>query len=732
MRIVRLMAPLSVACALLLGTAHAEPSAKLDLGIGGKGAERALRYPDAPSLDLVEDHFGVKVRDPFRWLEKDVRADRAVRDWVAQENALTNDYLSQLPGRDQLRARMAKLYDFGRFSTPRKAGSRYFYTYNSGLQSQSPLYVREGLSGVQRMLLDPATLGGDGALALAEWEPSPDGRMLLYAVQDSGSDWRTLRILDVDSGRILDDQVEWVKFSGLSWSRDNRGFFYSRYDAPTRGGERDVSVGQKVYYHRVGTLQADDRLIYQTADRPGLNHRARVTDDGRWLVITSARGTEDRQEISVLPLDGGMDRTKLRVRPMVRGLDNSWRMIGSAADRLWFVTDNGAQNSRIVTLDARRPGMPPVQVVSERQQELLGGSMVGTRIVLAYQDGSGTVAELVERDGRRVGDVPLPGPGTAAGFAGRADDPETFFSFSGYTTPPSIYRYDTATGQTALFARPRLAFNPEDFLTEQVYFPSKDGTRIPMYLIRRMDVVKAGKAVPTLLYGYGGFNISLTPGFSPTRLSWLEQGGAIAIANLRGGGEFGRAWHDAGRLENKQNVFDDFIAAAEFLRANGYTGPGQLAIEGRSNGGLLVGAVVNQRPDLFAAALPVVGVMDMVRFDRFTAGRYWVNDYGDPGREEDFRLLYGYSPYHNVVPGRDYPAILVTTGDSDDRVVPAHSFKYAAALQASAIGDKPHLIRVEGQSGHGSGKPVDKIIDEYADMYAFAAHWTGLHIGEIK
>ncbi len=383
---------------------------------------------------------------------------------------------------------------------------------------------------------------------------------------------------------------------------------------------------------------------------------------------------------------------------------------------------------RLVTLDAADPAAPPFEVVREQPDTLTGGSLIGERIILAYMENAKTVAQLFELDGRAVGDVPLPGVGTAAGFSGKAGDSETFFSFSSFTMPSTIYRYDTATGATSIFAQPELGFDPQNFVTEQLFYPSKDGTKIPMFLIRRKDIALASKPAPTLLYGYGGFNISITPGFSATRLAWLEQGGALAIANLRGGGEFGKAWHDAGRGQNKQNVFDDFIAAGEFLKANGYTGQDQLAIEGRSNGGLLVGAVVNQRPDLFAAALPGVGVMDMLRFDRFTAGRYWVDDYGYPSKRRDFRLLYSYSPYHNIMAGKDYPAIMVTTADTDDRVVPGHSFKYAAALQAARIGAKPHLIRIETRAGHGSGKPTDKIIEEFSDMYAFIANWTGLAI----
>ncbi|MCE7795137.1 prolyl oligopeptidase family serine peptidase [Sphingobium sufflavum] len=684
-----------------------------------------IAYPPTRRDDVVETQFGVSVADPYRWLENDVRVDGAVRDWVTAQNKATQAYLDTLPGRDILAARMKRLYDYARTGVPRKGGGRYFYTRNSGLQNQSPLYVREGLEGKERLLLDPNALAKDGATALAEWEVSEDGRYLLYAVQDGGTDWRILRVVDVDSGRTLDDRVEWVKYSGLSWANDGQGFYYSRFDAPAGDATFQATVeNQRVWYHALGTAQAEDRLVYATPDRPRLGHVAEVTDDGRWLLVTSSEGTDERYALTLIPLVGE-DRT---ARPLVKGLKNDWAFIGNVGDLFYFRTDLRAPRGRIVRLDAAsaRPRAQPI--VAESRDTLSGASMIGGRIVLAYLSDARTVAKLVERDGKPVGNVPLPGIGTAIGFSRRPADSESFFSFASYTDPSVVYRYDVATNVARVWSRPRLAFDPGDFQTDQLFYPSKDGTQIPLFLIRRRDVAASGKAAPTILYGYGGFNIAQTPGFNPTRLAWLEQGGAVAIANLRGGGEYGKAWHDAGRLSHKQNVFDDFIAAAEFLNAKGYAAKGQIAIEGRSNGGLLVGAVTNQRPDLFAAALPAVGVMDMLRFDRFTAGRYWVDDYGYPSKEADFRTLLSYSPYHTIREGADYPAILVTTADTDDRVVPGHSFKYTAALQHAQIGDRPHLIRIETRAGHGSGKPVDKTIAEFADMYAFAARWTGLTI----
>ncbi|MDB5724744.1 MAG: prolyl endopeptidase, partial [Novosphingobium sp.] len=687
----------------------------------------SIHYPETRRQDLVENQFGVAVADPYRWLENDVRTDSEVEGWVTAQNKVAQSYLATLPGRDIFARRMKRLYDYERYGVPRRAGDRIFYTRNSGLQNQSPLYMREGLDGQERMLVDPNALAADGATALAEWEPSADGRHLLYAVQDGGTDWRILRVIDVDSGRMLDDRIEWVKYSDLSWAHDGAGFYYSRFAPPHGGAKFQATVeNQMVWYHAIGTPQSADTLIYATPRRPKLGHSAQVTDDGRWLLITSSEGTDERYALTLIPLTG-TDRTP---HTLVKGLTDDWTLVGSAGDQLWFRTNLKAPRGRIVRLDAAHPRARPVEIVPEVADTLSGASMVGNRIILAYLSDAKTMARLVERDGALVGEVPLPAIGTAVGFGRRPGTTETFFSYSSYTDPSVVYRYDTATNLATVFARPKLAFDPAAFQTDQIFYKSKDGTEIPMFLIRRKDVAASGKPGPTLLYGYGGFNVAQTPGFSPTRLAWLEQGGSVAIANLRGGGEYGTAWHDAGRLDKKQNVFDDFIAAAEYLKAKGVAGDGQIAIEGRSNGGLLVGAVVNQRPDLFAAALPAVGVMDMLRFDRFTAGRYWVDDYGYPSKEADFRNLLSYSPYHNIHDGVAYPAILVTTADTDDRVVPGHSFKYAAALQHASIGDKPHLIRIDTRAGHGSGKPVDKTIAEFADLYAFAAYWTGLHIAE--
>jgi prolyl oligopeptidase len=680
-------------------------------------------YPHTRAVDLVEEQFGEKIADPYRWLENDVRVDKDVAAWVEAQNKATSAYLQGLPGRAVFAARMKQLFNFERYGVPRKAGGRYFYTRNDGLQNQSVLYVRDGLKGTARTLIDPNGWAKDGATALAEWTPSDDGRYLLYSIQDGGTDWRKLRVLDVATGQLLHDEVKWVKFSGLSWAKDGSGFYYSRFAEPETGAAfQSLNLNQTIYFHRLGTPQADDRKIFGTPDAPKRGHSAQVTDDGKYLLVTSSEGTDDRYELHIAKLGS---KGALSLNPLVKGLDHNWELVGSVGSTLYFVTNKDAPRGRLVTMNANRGLASLREIVPHNADTLVGASLIGERIVIAYLGDAKSEAELRDLRGRKVADIRLPGIGSAGGFGGKGGDPETFYAFSSFATAPTIYRYDTSTGKAEIWAEPKVAFNSADYVTDQKFYPSKDGTRIPMFIIKRKDTPAAA---PTLLYGYGGFNISQTPSFSATRLAWMDQGGVLAIANLRGGGEYGKDWHDAGRLARKQNVFDDFIAAGEFLIASGITGKGRLAIEGRSNGGLLVGAVVNQRPDLFAAAVPAVGVMDMLRFNRFTAGRYWVDDYGDPGKEADFKVLRGYSPYHNITNGKDYPAIMVATADTDDRVVPGHSFKYTAALQAANIGDRPHLIRIETRAGHGSGKPTDKIIAEFADIYAFIAQWTGLEV----
>ena len=684
-----------------------------------------LTYPQTRRLDLVEQQFGEKVADPYRWLENDVRSDPEVASWVASENAVTNTYLAALPQRSWFGQRIRALMDYERFGLPQKAGKYYFYTRNSGLQNQAQLFVRKGLDGTPRLLLDPNGWAKDGATALDAWEPSKSGKFLAYAVQDGGTDWRTIHVLDSSTGKVLSDEIKWAKFTGISWIGD-AGFAYSRFPAPVEGQAfQQLNKNQEVRFHRIGTPQSADELVYATPNQPELGHGAEVTHDGRWMVITSAQGTDSRNAVHLIRLN---DRKGWTAQTLVAELENDWRLIEGMGDALYFMTNKNAPKLKVARVDLAAPERKFAEIVPERAETLERARIVGNRLILSYLKDAASTAEVVSLDGHPVQHIALKAIGTASGFSGQPGDPETFYSFSSFNQPSAIYRFDAATGKSTPFAKPALTFDPANFVIEQRFYPSKDGTRIPMFLVRRKDIAAANRPVPTLLYGYGGFDISLTPGFSAARMAWLEAGGAFAMANLRGGGEYGKAWHDAGRLANKQNVFDDFIAAGEYLIAQGITLKNGLAIQGGSNGGLLIGAVLNQRPELFAAANAQVGVMDMLRFDRFTAGRYWVDDYGYPSKEADWRVLRAYSPYHNIRAGVAYPAVLVTTADTDDRVVPGHSFKYTAALQAADPQGKPHLIRIETRAGHGAGKPTDKVVAEGADALSFLAQGTGLRV----
>ncbi|HVF83426.1 MAG TPA: prolyl oligopeptidase family serine peptidase [Sphingomicrobium sp.] len=682
----------------------------------------ALSYPQTRRETVTEALFGQQVADPYRWLETDVRQAPEVRGWVEAQNRVTDAYLDTLPGRDALKSRMTELYNYERVGTPAKKGGRYFYQRNTGLQNQSPLYVRDSVNGPERLLIEPNQWSADGATALAEWVPSEDGKHVLYTVQDGGSDWRTVRVLDVATGQPVADEIKWVKFSGLSWAKDGSGFFYSRFPE-TAGGQdfQSLNKNQMVYFHRLGTQQGADRLMYATPSKPDLSHGATVSDDGSTLVITSSSGTDDRYEVTLLD----WKKPLAKPRTLIPGFTNNYSYIGNRGSTYYFITNDGAPKLKIVSMDIRQTRPAAREVIPEDSATLDGANLVGGKLVASYLKDASTEVRVYSTAGARERVVELPGLGTAGGFTGDFDDPETFFAFTSFNRPTTVYRYDLASNGSSAWFTPALKFNPDDYNVEQRFFASKDGTSVPMFIVRKKG---SNGPSPTLLYGYGGFNVSLTPSFSATRMAWLENGGTWVLANIRGGGEYGKAWHDAGRLANKQNVFDDFIGAGEYLFANGITGKGQLAIQGGSNGGLLVGAVVNQRPDLFAAANPSVGVMDMLRFDRFTAGRYWVDDYGYPNKEADFRTLLAYSPYHNIKPGVAYPPVLVTTADTDDRVVPGHSFKYIAALQQADPTGQPHLIRIETRAGHGSGKPTDKIIEEASDVVAFFARHTGLKI----
>lgn len=685
----------------------------------------ALTYPKTKTVDVVEEKFGEKIADPYRWLENDVREDADVAAWVAAENAVTNAYLEKLEGRKALAASMTELFDYDALGVPVEAGGKYFYERKSGGQNQAVLYVRDGDDGEERVLIDPAKWSEDGATALAEWEPSGDGSLLVYAIQDGGSDWRTVKVIEVATGKLLEDTVEWVKFSNLAWMPDNTGFLYSRFPAPEEGEAfQSLNKDQTIYLHIMGQKQDQDIEVYATPDRPDLNHIAQVTSDKGWVVISSSSGTDERYEITLVKIDA----PELETRTLVEGLEHNWSLIDGADNILYFATNKDAPRRRIMKTDVSAETPEWTEIVPEHVATVDSAILVGDTLAVDYIDDAKSRLELFALDGSPKDVVELPGLGQVSGLNGSATDSEAFFAFSSFNRPSTIYRFGGA-GDTKVWAQPDIPFDPDSITVSQRFYESKDGTRIPMFLVHRKDV-DLSKGAPTLLYGYGGFNISILPEYSAPKMAWIEAGGVYASANLRGGGEYGKEWHDAGRLKNKQNVFDDFIAAGEYLIEEGITPKDGLAIEGRSNGGLLVGAVLNQRPDLFTAAHAAVGVMDMLRFDRFTAGRYWVDDYGYPDKEADFRVLRAYSPYHNIKDGTDYPSIIVSTADTDDRVVPGHSFKYTARLQALDTGDKPHLIRIETRAGHGSGKPTDKLIEEYSDIYGFLANATGLDVAD--
>ncbi|MEO1136133.1 MAG: prolyl oligopeptidase family serine peptidase, partial [Pseudomonadota bacterium] len=675
------------------------------------------------TVDQSDDFFGVTVSDPYRWLEADVREDADVAAWVEAQNEVSFGYLKSLEHRDAIEERLRVLWDYEKFLLPTKRGERYFFRRNDGLQNQYVLYVQDG-DGEPRELLDPNGWSDDGATALAAYYPSPDGSLVAYMIQDGGSDWRTIKVVNVKTGAVMEDAIEWVKFSGVSWAKDGSGFFYSRYPAPEEGEAfQSLNTDQAVYFHALGDGQDSDRLVYARPDDPEQGFFSEVTSDGSTLVVTVWEGTDDRYEVVLINLENP-DAAPVN---LVSGFENDYSYIATAEDRHFFFTDSDAPKGRVVStpIGISADGAVWTEVVPQSEHVLSSVNVVGGKIFAEYMEDVKSVVRTFGLDGESLGLVNLPGVGSVSGFGGEPGDMETFYNFESFNRPDTLYRFDIATGEASVFKQAAAPFNPEDYEVSQVFYSSKDGTRVPMFIAHKRGL-DLSEGAPTLLYGYGGFNISLTPGFSVTRLAWMEMGGVFALANLRGGGEYGKAWHDDGRLLNKQNVFDDFIAAGEYLIAEGYTTEDKLAIQGGSNGGTLVGAALNQRPDLFAAALPAVGVMDMLRFNQFTAGRFWTDDYGDPAEEEHFQNLLAYSPYHNIEDGADYPAILVTTADTDDRVVPGHSFKYAAALQAAEIGDEPHIIRIETRAGHGAGKPTEKIIEEYADMWAFIAHHTGL------
>jgi prolyl oligopeptidase len=681
--------------------------------------EGTIRYPETKKVQVVDEYHGVRVADPYRWLEEDVRQSQDVAAWVEAQNKVTLDYLARIPQREAIRHRISELWNYEKMSAPVHIGGRYFFTKNDGLQNQSVLYMKESLDGPARLLLDPNTWSKEGTVAIAGTAFSDDGRYLAYGVAEAGSDWTTWRVLDVDSGRTLADELKWIKFSSASWTPDGKGFFYSRFPEPAPGATyQSLNLNMKLYYHRLGTPQSEDVLVYHRPDHPRWGINATVTEDGRYLIIFVNDGTTSRK-VRVVYKDL-LEPYGLPIE-LIDNHDNKFFFIGNDGPIFYFLTDYSAQKYQVIAIDIRKPDKKNWKsLIPESADTLTDVNLVGNVFICIYLKDAHTQVKIHALDGRFLRRVDLPGIGTASGFGGKRTDTLTFYTFSSFATPPSIYSYNILTGESRLYWRAQVKFNPDDYEVKQVFYNSKDGTRVPMFITHKKGLKLDGNN-PTLLYGYGGFNIPLTPAFSVSRLQWMEMGGVFAVANIRGGGEYGESWHRAGTKLRKQNVFDDFIAAAEYLIREKYTRPDKLAIQGGSNGGLLVGAVMTQRPELFGACLPAVGVMDMLRFHKFTAGRYWVDDYGSSDNPEEFPELYRYSPYHALLRNgpRRYPATLITTADTDDRVVPAHSFKFAAALQAMQTGPAPVLIRIETKAGHGAGKPTSKIIEEIADQWAF-------------
>jgi prolyl oligopeptidase len=686
---------------------------------------QALAYPETRRGEQVDVLHGVRVEDPYRWLEDTDSPE--TRAWIAAQNRVTGAYLQAIPQRARIQERLTRLWNYERYGTPFKRGGRYFFWKNDGLQNQSVLYTAASPTAQARVVLDPNQLSRDGTLAVSTTSVTEDGRLLGYGVSSGGSDWQELRVRDVATGADLPDRVQWVKFSGISWTRDGRGFFYSRYAEPTGNALTSTVRNQKLYYHRVGTPQSADVLVYERPDQPDWGFGGMVTRDGRYLVVNVSQGTDRRNRLYVKDLGTGAQPAL--GAEMVRLLDDfdaDYNYLGNDGPVFYLSTDLDAPRGRIVAIDLRTPARDRWRtVVPQAEDAMSGATVAGGRLVVQYMKDAASRVRVFEKSGAPVRDVELPGLGSVGGVSGNPNDPEVFYSFSSYLSPTTVYRHDVRSGRNEVLWAPRTGFDASQYETRQLFFRSKDGTRVPMFVTHRKGLALDGNN-PTLLYGYGGFNSAVTPGFAASVAVWLEMGGVYAVANIRGGSEYGEEWHAAGTKERKQNVFDDFIAAAEHLVAQKYTSPSKLAVSGGSNGGLLVGAVVNQRPDLFAAALPAVGVMDMLRFHRFTIGWAWTSDYGSPDDPQMFPVLRAYSPLHNLKPGTRYPAVLVTTGDHDDRVVPGHSFKYAAALQAAQAGPAPTLIRIETRGGHGAGKPTQMQIEEAADRWAFLAKNLGM------
>ncbi|MFT4639088.1 MAG: prolyl oligopeptidase [Verrucomicrobiales bacterium] len=692
--------------ALTLSTMFAEP----------------LEYPESKRTDFKDVLHGVEVPDPYRWLEE--IDSEPVNDWVERQAAFAKSHLEKLPGREKLEKRLTELWDYEKHGLPYQMGGRLFYTRNSGLQNQSVLYWREDKpEAIENLLLDPNTLSEEGTTALSGYSISEDGKYMAYGVSKSGSDWQEWKVREIVTGKDTSDHLKGIKFSGAEWSPDHQGFLYSRYNPSEAGDLKEANVDQKVYHHRLGDPQEKDTLIYDRPDHPQWILDGGYTEDGRYLIISVFTGAGSKNGLFYKDLKAENGEFVELLQPALA----RYSLVDNDGPIFTIYTDDDAPAGRLIAMDTRKPDRANWhELIPERSDAALQNvSSVGDVLIAQYLKDVLPEVIVFNRLGMKLREVPMKELGSAVGFGGRAEDRETFYTLSGYTNPGRIYRYDLGTGESELFWEPKLLFNPDDFVTKQEFFKSKDGTRVPLFLVHRKDVKLDGTA-PTFLYGYGGFDINLTPRFQISNLVWMDQGGVFALANLRGGGEYGQAWHEAGMKEKKQNVFDDFIGAGEWLIANKVTSSKHLAIGGGSNGGLLTAACMNQRPELFGACWSAVGVQDMLRFHKFTIGWAWQDEYGHVVKEADFKNLFSYSPYHNVKKGAHYPPTLVTTADHDDRVFPAHSFKYGAALQHAQGGDAPIILRIETKAGHGAGKPTAKVIEEVADRWAFLGKAIGL------
>ncbi|MBD2678509.1 MULTISPECIES: prolyl oligopeptidase family protein [Nostoc] len=686
-------------------------------------SEKSLTYPSSHKSDRVDNYHGTVVADPYRWLENPDSPETRV--WIESQNQVTFGYLGEISAREKIKQRLTKLWDYEKYSIPFKEGEQYFYFKNDGLQNQSVLYTLKSLDAEPRVLLDPNKLSEDGTVALSGLSISEDGKLLAYGISTSGSDWQEWKVRDIETGEDLQDHLKWIKFSGASWTHDRQGFFYSRYDEPNEQSRlEDVNFYQKLYYHQLGKPQSEDVLIYHRPDQKEWGFSGGVTEDGRYLIISVWLGTDSKNLVFYKDLAN----PNAEVVELINEFEANYSFIDNDGSVFYFRTDLNAPRGRLIAIDTNNPAPENWQEIIPQSAETLESiGILNNQLVADYLKDAHTQIKIFDLKGEFIREVELPGLGSADGFGGKRYDTETFYNFTSFTIPETIYRYDMVTGKSEVFRAPKVDFNPDDYETKQVFYHSKDGTRVPMFITHKKGIKLDGNN-PTYLYAYGGFNISMTPGFSVSLLVWMEMGGVYAMPNLRGGGEYGEEWHQGGMKEKKQNVFDDFIGAAEWLIANKYTKTDKLAIAGGSNGGLLVGACMTQRPDLFGAALPAVGVMDMLRFHKFTIGWAWTAEYGSPDNPEEFPALYAYSPLHNLKPDTAYPATLITTADHDDRVVPAHSFKFAAALQANHRGDAPVLIRIETKAGHGAGKPTAKIIEEAADKWAFLVRTLNVEV----